>query len=93
MVKYTYVWLSSDIHSGSDTTRSGSDITCLGSNIEFNNRSGILLLRFGFSDRIQMRIWVSDKMSSPNKLYEYEASLIDIHIIYIYIYIIYINII
>ena len=59
---------------------------------EFNNRSGILLLQFGFSDRIQIRVRVSDKMPSPNKSYEYEVLLIDNHIINIYIYI-YINII
>ena len=29
MVKYTYVWLSSDIHSNSDITRSSSDIQFL----------------------------------------------------------------
>ena len=54
---------------------------------EFNNRSGILLLQFGFSDRIHIQVRVSDKMTIPNKSYEYQVSLIDIHIIYIYIYI------
>ena len=39
---------------------------------------------FATSDRIQIRVWVSDKMSNPNKSYEYEVSLIYIHIIYIY---------
>ena len=42
-----------------------------------------LLLRFGFLDRIQIQVRVSDKMLNPNKSYEYEVSLIDIHIIYI----------
>ena len=50
---------------------------------EFNDRSDILLFRFGFSDRIQIRIRISNKMPSLNKSYEYEISLIDIHIIYI----------
>ena len=50
---------------------------------KFNNRSGILLLWFGFLDQIQIRVWVSDKMHIFNKSYEYEVSLIDIHVIYI----------
>ena len=53
---------------------------------EFNNRSDILLFRLRFSDWIQIRVRVSDKILNPNKSYEYEVSLTDIHIINIYIY-------
>ena len=66
-----------------------SDIIRLVSDINSPNSITVqvLLLRFGFSDRIQIRARVLDNMPSPNKSYEYEVSLIDILIIHIYIYI------
>ena len=65
MVNFNYVWLSSDIYSGSYITRSVRILPVwvwISNHSEFNNHSGILLLRFGFLDRIQIWVQVSDIM-------------------------------
>ena len=64
--KYTYVQLSSDIHSGSDINRLGSDIQSL---------INLYLFRVfcyfgsdigsGFSGRVRIRVRISGKMSTP----------------------------
>ena len=61
MVNYTYVRLSSDIHSGSDITRSGSDIQYL----LIQNPFGYFATSIRISVRVRFRI--SGKMPTSTR--------------------------